>query len=128
MGMKKIEWLIIGSLLLSPAALAEAPNPYTGKWDVEFVTPKGKTRKGTVILNQKDGTWDMKHQHFQNSCSGRPFPIVIKKASEDKLVFKILRSRVLSGCTDHTAVLKPINDKTLQGETKSGLKITLVRK
>ena len=126
--MKRIEWLVIGSLLLSPVALAEGPNPYTGTWTAEFVTSKGKTRKGTVILKQKDGTWDMKHQRFQNPCSGKPFPIVIKKASEDKLVFKILRSRVLSGCTDHTAVLKPINDKTLQGETKSGQKITLVRK
>ena len=125
--MKKIKWMTIGFLLLSTATFAEVPNPYIGTWSVEFVTPKGKIQKGTVILNQENGTWDMKHQNFQNSCSGKPFPIVIKKATADKLVFKILRSRVLSGCTDHTAVLKPVNDKALQGETKNGLKITLVR-
>ena len=125
--MKKIEWIVIGLLLLPIATLAEAANPYIGTWSVEFVTPTGKTQKGTVILNQQDGTWDMKHQNFKNLCSGQPFPIVIKKASADKLVFKILRSRVLSGCTDHVAVLKPVNDKTMQGETKSGQKITLVR-
>jgi len=127
MGMKRIDWLVIGLLLLSPVVLAEAKNPYIGTWNAEFVAQNGKTRKGTVVLEQEEGTWDMKHQRFQNPCSGKPFPIVIKKASAHKLVFKIYRSRVLSGCTDHVAVLKPVNDKTLQGETKNGLKITLVR-
>ena len=125
--MKKIEWLVIGLLLLSPIALAEAPNPYIGTWSAEFVTPKGKTRKGTVILKQEDGTWDMKHKSYQNPCAGKPFPIVIKNATADELIFEVVRSRVLRGCTDHTATLKRINDKKLQGETRSGLEITLVR-
>jgi hypothetical protein len=128
MNMKIIEWLVVGTLLVSPVALAQEPNPYNGTWKASLVTKKGETRKGTVILKNQDGTWDIQWQNVKNPCVGRPSPIVVQRTSTDELVFEINRSKALKGCKDNIATLKRVNETTLQGELDDGRKLTLVRK
>lgn len=125
--MKTIEWLVIGTLLVCPVALAQESNPYSGAWKASLVNKKGVARKGTVILKDQGGTWDFQWQSAKNPCAGRPAPIVIQSTSTDELVFEIRKSEVLKGCTDHIATLKRVNDTTLQGGLDEGQKLTLVR-
>ena len=121
------KWLVIGPLLACAAAWAQEANPYSGTWQVSLVNNKGEHREGTVILADRDGTWDIEHQVLKNPCAGIRAPILIKSVSADELVFEIVRSRSLKGCKDNIATLKRINDTTLQGELDDGRKLTLTR-
>jgi hypothetical protein len=125
--MKTIEWLVIGTLLVCPVALAQEPNPYSGTWDLSMVRKKGGSVKGEVVIKDQDGTWDINWMSHKNPCKGIQAPIVIESASTDELVFKIMRSKSLRGCKDQIATLKRVNDTTLQGELDDGRKLTLVR-
>jgi hypothetical protein len=126
--MRTIEWLVIGSLLVSPVALAQEANPYSGTWDATLVSFKGETRKGKVILKDKDGTWDMNWQSPKNPCVGKRSPVVVQRTSADELVFEIRRSEALRGCKDSIVTLKRVNETTLKGELDDGRKLTLIRK
>jgi len=125
--MKYFEWLVVGTLLASTAVWAQEPNPYSGTWQVSMENLKGEHRKGTVALADQDGTWDIEHQNVKNPCAGIKAPIVIRSVSADELVFEIVRSRSLRGCTDNIATLKRVNETTLQGELDDGRKLTLTR-
>lgn len=125
--MKTIEWLVIGSLLIGQTALAQEPNPYIGTWQVSMVNNQGGSVKGKVIINSQDGTWDMFWQSTREPCAGIKAPIMIKRASANKLVFKILRSESLKGCKNHVAKLKPVDETTLHGKLNDGRELTLVR-
>ena len=125
--MKTIEWLIIGTLLVCPVALAQEPNPYSGTWEVNMVTKKGASVKGEVVVKDKDGTWDINWTSQKNPCKGIQAPIEIESASAGELVFKIMRSKSLRGCKDQIATLKRVNETTLQGELDDGRKLTLVK-
>lgn len=126
--MKTIEWLVIGTFLASPVALAQEPNLYSGTWEVNMVSKKGEPRKGTVILKDQDGTWDINWQNVKKPCAGIRAPILIQRTSPDELVFEIRRSEALRGCKDQIATLKRVSDTTLQGELDDGRKLTLLRK
>ncbi len=126
--MRILEWLVVGSLLASPIALAQDANPYSGTWDAKLLNKKGETRKGTVILKDKDGTWDFNWQNPNNPCVGMRSPVAVQRTSADELVFEIQRSKALKGCKDNIVSMKRINDTTLQGELDDGRKLTLIRK
>jgi len=114
--------------LISPVALSERVNPYSGTWRMKVVKKNGSPRNGTVILNDQDGTWDIDFHSMKHACIGIRSPIVIKKVTADEVVFKIFKSRSLRGCEDYTASLKRVNETTLKGKLSDGRKLTLVRK
>lgn len=126
--MKTIEWLVIGSLLTSPIALAQESNAYVGTWDVRMLSKKGKTLVGKVILQNQEGTWDIYWINPNDACTGLKAPIAVKSTSTDELVFEILKSKALRGCKDDVATLKRVDDTTLQGELSDGRKLTLIKK
>ena len=126
--MNTLRILITGLLLISPVAASEEINQYDGTWHVEMITPKGKTQKGTVLLTNNEGTWDIVHTKVKNPCKGRPAPIVINEASTEILVFVVQKSKALMGCNDFTVTLKPISETTLEGESNDGRKVTLIKK
>lgn len=126
--MKTIEWLVIGSLLTSPIALAQESNAYVGTWDVRMLSKKGKTLVGKVILQNQEGTWDIYWSNPNDACTGLKAPIAVKSTSTDELVFEILKSKALRGCKDDVATLKRVDDTTLQGELSDGRKLTLIKK
>jgi hypothetical protein len=125
--MKSIACLVIGSLLASPIALAQEPNPYSGTWDATLANNKGETRVGKVILKDQDGTWDINWHSARNPCAGMRSPILIQRTSADGLVFEIKRSEVIRGCKDNIVTLKRVDATTLKGELDDGRKLTLVR-
>lgn len=126
--MRTVDWLVIGGVLaLSPIALAQEPNPYQGTWKATMVNKKGETRKGEVILKDKDGTWDIDWQNPSDPCAGLRSPVTIQRTSADELVFEINRSKALKGCKDSIVIMKRVDDTTLKGALGDGRKLTLVR-
>ena len=126
--MKTIEWLVIGALLTSPITLAQEPNAYVGTWDVRMESKKGGALDGKVILQDQEGTWDIYWSNPNDACTGLKAPIVVISTSTDELVFEILKSKAMRGCSDDVATLKRVNDTTLQGELGDGRKLTLIKK
>ena len=125
--MKTTAWLVTGALLMYTATLAADTNPYSGTWHLSTVSKKGKSREGTVVLKDLDGTWKTSSINVKNPCTGMLAPLIIKEASSERLVFEIAKSKALRGCEDSTATLKRVNETTLQGELDDGRKLTLVR-
>jgi hypothetical protein len=123
-----MQFLSVLLMAVLPAlALTQEANPYNGTWHASLVNEKGISREGTVIINDQGGTWKITSRIFKNPCAGLQAPIVIQRTSTDELVFKIYRSRALRGCDDDIAILKRVNETTLQGELNDGRKLTLVK-
>jgi hypothetical protein len=75
-------------------------------WRASIVSKERPVREGTVVLNDQGGTWNFANQSVKNPCVGILSPIVIKRATADKLVFEIKSSEALEGCRDNVAILK----------------------
>ena len=122
--MKTWRALALAALALG-SAQAQDTNPYNGTWKAEY-TNRGAAREGKVVITDRTGTWDMAVQRSNNPCTGRAYPIEIIVANASELRFEISRAKALTGCKDGLAVLKPVNDKTLEGEFDN-FKLRLVR-
>ena len=65
-------------------------------------------------------------QRGNNPCTGRAYPIAVLVANASELRFEISRAKTLAGCKDGIATLKPVDDRTLEGEFDN-FKLRLVR-
>jgi hypothetical protein len=126
--MKTMNLVILGALFASPFVLAQEANPYSGKWDAKLINRQGELRTGTVILTDREGTWDISWVNPRNPCAGKRAPIVIQRTSAEELVFEIQRSKVLQGCKDNVVTMKRVDQTTLKGELDDGRKLTLIKK
>ena len=122
----------ITTLAIATAAFAQGSNPYNGTWraEIESITEgkQGAKLDGKVVIEDQGGTFDMATLARKNPCAGRAYPITIRRATADELVFEINRSKALPGCKDGLARLKPTDANTLQGEFDAGRSIKLIRK
>ena len=125
--MKLLKLLVLVSGVLSSAALAQGANPYNGKWTVKFDGTSMANATGTVVIKDDQGTWKIVAHSTKNPCIGFEAPITVQRASDDELVFEVVRSKVLSGCEDSTLSLKRVDEKTLQGEFSDGRKVMMFR-
>lgn len=119
--------VFVVAFLFSVPVAAQMENPYNGKWTVSFDGKKTADLDGSVVIKGDGGTWDMVAQGRKNPCIGREFPITVRKASSDELVFTVNRAETLAGCKDSTYTLKRVDDKTMKGELADGRVMSLVR-
>lgn len=110
----KSAWIALG-LCLPLACAAQAPNPWDGKWKVDFRTERGTPRDGTVTVAGEGGTWDLNVVQRNDPCAGRAYPIEVQVATAEQLVFKVARSKTLAGCQHNTMRLKANGTNTLEG-------------
>ncbi len=106
---------------------AQTPNPYDGKWTVSFDGKKTADREGSVVIKGDAGTWDIAAQSRSNPCVGREYPITVKTASTEELVFTVERAKTLAGCKDSTYTFKKVDDKSLAGAVGDGRAASLTR-
>ena len=121
-------WLVVGTLLVSAIASAQQANLYDGSWNMVTTNMKGNKRTGEVIIKDQGGVWKLDSSPKNDPCVGIRSPIVVHRASTDELVFEIRKSEALSGCRDHMATMKRIDETSLQGATDDGKPLTMNRK
>ena len=123
--------ILIGALfvvfVVSEPVVAQADNPFDGRWTVSFDGKRVADMGGSVVINGDSGTWDIVGESRKNPCIGRKYPITVQKASADELVFTVKRAASLIGCKDSTYTFKKADDKTLKGELGAGRSVSLTR-
>lgn len=107
-------------LALWLAAAARADDGYDGTWKIVFDGKVAVDIEGTVVVKGSEGTWNVVTRSRRNPCVGREYPITVKKATAEDLVFEVERARTLQGCRNTTYSFKRIDAKTLQGEVGEG--------
>lgn len=126
--MKPLQATCYLALIAASTALAQAPNPYNGTWTLRFDGARTADYEGTLVIQDEGGSWKVTAAAPRsNQCIGREAPVSVQLASEDRLVFRVNRSKVLAGCTDWTMKFRKVDDRTLTGEFSSGRPVTLTR-
>ena len=113
------------AFMLSPI-FAQTATPYDGTWKMKFQGVQA-TLGGEVVIKEGGGTWDQDPGLAKNDCFKRVAPITVELATAEQLVFKVNRSKALTGCPDWTMKFKRVDDRTLQGEFPDGRAISLTR-
>ena len=106
-----VVWLALAAA--SAPVCAQSDHPFNGSWTISFDGRRTADLEGTVVVQGDGGSWDMVAQASKNPCVGRPYPITVRKASADELVFTVNRAATLPGCKDSTYTFKKVDDKTL---------------
>lgn len=134
--MHRLSLVFLLTFMLSLGVFAQTANPYNGTWTITFEGRKTEGLESTVVVKDEGGTYHegtsarqtrRSQGETKDPCVGRDVPIAVQTASSEKLVFKVNRSQVLTGCNDRTFKFKKVDDKTLKAETTDGRVITLTR-
>jgi len=118
---------LLAVFALSSAVFAQTANPYNGTWTVLLEGFERAKLQGTAVVKDEVGTWHVTASSRTDACIGRESPITVQVASAEELVFKVNRSKVLTGCPDFTLKFKKIDDKTMKAQLTDGRSVTLTR-
>jgi hypothetical protein len=108
-------------------AFAQAGNPHNGTWKMQFDATERVQVQGTVDVKDEGGAWKVVSRDRRDPCAGREAPIVVKTATPEKLVFRVMRSQVLAGCPDFSVTMNRVDDNNLQGAMGNGWKVQMTR-
>lgn len=108
-------------------AFAQAGNPHNGTWKMQFDATERVQVQGTVDVKDDSGAWKTVARDSRDPCAGREAPIAVRKATAEQLVFRVMRSKVLSGCPDFTVTMNRVDDNNLQGAMNNGWKVQMTR-
>jgi hypothetical protein len=113
---------------VSLSAIGQDAGLYSGTWKAEITNAKGVPLEGKITLAEGNGTWDFStySNYRRDPCAGLAAPIAVTVATPTDLVFDVVRSKALTGCSDFVAKLRRVDDKTLHGDI-NGFKLVLVR-
>ncbi len=98
---------------------------YDGTWLMNFDGKKTADIEGRVVINGSEGSWSVTLHSSKNPCFGRDYPVTVKTADANVVVFEVSRAKVLSGCRDATDTFNRVDAKTLKGEIGEGRTATL---
>ncbi|MBX3589289.1 MAG: hypothetical protein KF755_00150 [Burkholderiaceae bacterium] len=108
-------------------AFAQAGNPHNGTWKMQFDATNRVQVQGTVDVKDDGGAWKTEARDSRDPCAGREAPIVVRSATPEKLVFRVIRSKVLAGCPDFSVTMNRVDDNNLQGAMGNGWKVQMTR-
>lgn len=108
-------------------ASAQAGNPHNGTWKMQFDATNRVQVQGTVDVKDDGGAWKTEARDSRDPCAGREAPIVVRTATPEKLVFRVIRSKVLAGCPDFSVTMNRVDDNNLQGAMGNGWKVQMTR-
>ena len=117
---------LIALALQGADALAQAANPHNGTWAMQFQTGNIQV-VGPVEVKHDAGAWKSGARDRNDPCAGREAPIAVRKATAEQLVFRVMRSKVLTGCPDFTVTMNRVDDNNLQGALANGWKVQMTR-
>ena len=132
--MRKTLVLLAAAIAIATAASAQdaANTSYDGTWAVSATTPEGRSYHAELVLKADGGSWRvfasgggaMKN----NPCLMKDFPVTVRTSSADELAFRVDGSKVIAGCPDFSATLKPADNNALDGHTGGGGTLHIERK
>lgn len=112
---------------VAAGAFAQTPNPHNGTWKLSIDSDQRAGIEGSVDVKDDAGTWATNAHDQRDACAGREAPIIVRSASAEELVFRVMRSKVLSGCPDFTLTMKRVGDGRLEGAMRNGWTVRMTR-
>jgi hypothetical protein len=131
--MKYLAMILLASLLSSTAVWAEGGGKFDGSWELKFAAADS-TRGARELLVELSlqggaGTWHTQNASAKwDTCATHDAPVVVKKATDSEISFKVEFTKVLSACNDFTVKLNLVDEKNVEGAFRNGKKITGQRK
>lgn len=108
-------------------AWAQGANPHNGTWKLMIQTPRTAYVEGVVEVKDSGGNWHTVARDSRDICAGRDAPIVVRTATPEQLEFRVMRSKVMTGCPDFQVPLKRVDDARFEGALSNGFKVQLTR-
>lgn len=120
-------WTFVALWCVAAGAFAQTPNPYNGTWKLSIDSDRRTGIEGSVEVKDDGGAWKTISHDQRDACAGREAPIAVRSASAEELVFRVMRSQVLSGCPDFTVTMKRVDEGRLEGVMRNGWTVRMTR-
>lgn len=103
---------------------------YDGTWAMTGTSAEGRPINAELVLKGDAGTWRLfaagGRAQKGNPCLMKDFPVDVRKSTVDELTFHVDGPKVVAGCNEFTATLRPAN--ALDGSTQGGGTLHIERK
>lgn len=131
--MRKIPVVLLACVFAATASAQDAAvTSYDGTWAISGTSPEGRTINAELVLKGDAGTWRIFARNANamknNPCLMKNFPVAVQKSTADELTLRVDGSKVVPGCNDFTATLKPVGGNALDGTTEGGGTLHIERK
>lgn len=126
--------LILASTLAAPGRAQETDTEmYDGRWTVSTPNAAGGWQPlARLTVADYAGTWTDLPSKLSGmsgrACRGKPFKITVQMSRPAGMEFMVWGSSVASECPDLRALLKPVDEKTLEGTLGGETKIRMQRR
>lgn len=104
---------------------------YDGRWIAHVQGDPVGARSAQVTIVDYAGTWlepGGRNQKRHACQSKKPFPITVQQSNKEEVEFMVWAAMVLPACADFSVLLKPVDEKTLEGTAADGLTIRMTRR
>ena len=113
-------------LLLGLCAAARAGDHddvplYVGTWTMRLAGGDA----ARLVVQDWEGTWQ--GRGAKPACGGRKVPITVHHSNPTEFEFTAWGSTVSPPCPDVSFSVKPVDRRTLEGTTGTGVKVTMTR-
>ena len=126
--------LLAGAFAATATASAQdaAVASYDGTWAMSGTSNEGRTINAELVLKGDAGTWRLFARGGtatkNNPCLMKNFPVTVQKSTADELTIHVDGPKVVPGCNEFTATLKPAGSNALEGATEGGGTLRIERK
>jgi hypothetical protein len=98
---------------------------YEGAWNVRF----GDQRAARFELQDWNGIWRETGslKTVARACRGHKLPVTVQQSNPREFEFTVWGSTVGKDCPDTSFTFKPRDERTLEAETASGVRVTMTR-
>jgi len=123
----------VGSALLTTICIAQETPLYDGTWIATFGSQGEAVNSAEIVLKGATGTWTSINNKtdrtlLKRPCDHRELPATVLKSSPAELIILVDGEQVLQGCGRKKIIVKPVDDKRLEGRFAKGQKIMLIRR
>jgi hypothetical protein len=122
-----------GALLCAalPLAAQQDDGPFhDGRWQATIERSEAGYRSARVQLADFGGHWQdaSPAKSVQpRGCAGKRFPITVQRSRTDELEFMVWGSAVSPACPDLSALLRRVDERTLEGTLGNEGRLRLTR-
>jgi len=127
------QFCAVGSALLTTISIAQETPLYDGAWIATFGSQGQAVNSAEIVLKGATGTWTSINNKtdrtlLKRPCDHRELPATVLKSSPAELIILVDGEQVLQGCGRKKIIVKPVDDKRLEGRFAKGQKIMLIRR
>lgn len=134
LSMKRLGGAGLALLALAPGAgraqTTDVPL-YDGRWSVSIQDSEAGYRRARLELADFAGVWQDTSPAGAvkaRACAGKRFKITVQRSRSTELELTVWGSSVSAACPDLSVLLKPVDDRTLEGTIGAQGRVRMTRR